>query len=462
MLATMSTGELKKHLKDKFKKGSDSDTDSETSEHELGYYVNDRVKLMQEVLKLIKPKKLLSMAPESMRDMESSAMKSLLLEELLGISTKRLRNILAGENLDYDSSTSSESAEERRTDDIEIISLDEITSDSEIFISDDNCMEIQLSETERLELEGVKSNSNKKNKQRKHKKGIEKVVVKKEDDKDRRKRKTKTKNKEIKTEPGTTAAANEEPVVNVLNLLELQARARAIRSQLANEVFAQSVEKDKIDAARLTEPIKTELQESEGELSSNSVILLSPENTNIVLVHSNSEDEKDNDKTEAKISKNEVDSKQIEKEESAVSESSKELSKLTGEEYNDDNDVLIVTEDDINLEKESERPEENVDNSSTWKTRWLDSKKVKDVLKTTKLINNLRQNRKLKVSSSQQSTSSDTQPKVDNPEIIKEPINTNDASTQDKVDLVELLSEETKDQTDSSPNCDVENKEGNK
>lgn len=426
----MCTGELKKHLKDKFKKCLDSETDSETSEHELGYYVNDRVKLMQEVLKLIKPKKLLSMAPESMRDMESSAVNALLLEELLGISKERLRNILAAENLDYDSSTSSESAEEKKTDDIEIISLDDITSDSEIFISDDNCMEIRLSETERLELEGVKS-SNKKCKQRKQKK----VVVKKEDDKDQRKRKRKTKSKELKKEP-ETVAGNKEPVVNVLNLLELQARARAIRSQLANEVFAQSVEKDncnKIPEVRAIEPIKMELPESDGELSSNSVILLSPENTNIVLVHSNSEDE--NNKNHNNQSKEKVASKEIEKEESVISESSKELPKqdkiadvnTTEEEYNDDNDVLIVTEDDINLEKESEKF-----TNSTWKTRWLESKKVKDVLKTTKLINNLRQNIKQKVSSPQQSTSSEIQlPEVvenkkDENTNIPGPMNTND------------------------------------
>lgn len=44
---------------------SDSDTDG--SEHELGYYVKNKVKLMKEVLKLIKPKKIKSMAPDCMK-----------------------------------------------------------------------------------------------------------------------------------------------------------------------------------------------------------------------------------------------------------------------------------------------------------------------------------------------------------------------------------------------------------
>lgn len=39
----------------------------EDSEHELSYYLNDRVKLMKEVLRIIKPKKIRSMAPKCMR-----------------------------------------------------------------------------------------------------------------------------------------------------------------------------------------------------------------------------------------------------------------------------------------------------------------------------------------------------------------------------------------------------------
>lgn len=44
-----------------------SDSDSEESEHELSYYLNDRIKLMKEVLKIIKPKKIKSMAPDCIK-----------------------------------------------------------------------------------------------------------------------------------------------------------------------------------------------------------------------------------------------------------------------------------------------------------------------------------------------------------------------------------------------------------
>lgn len=37
------------------------------SEHELFYYANDRIKLMKEVLKLIKPKKIKAIAPDVMK-----------------------------------------------------------------------------------------------------------------------------------------------------------------------------------------------------------------------------------------------------------------------------------------------------------------------------------------------------------------------------------------------------------
>lgn len=41
-----------------------SDSDSDESEHELSFYLNDRIKLMKEVLKIIKPKKIKTMAPD--------------------------------------------------------------------------------------------------------------------------------------------------------------------------------------------------------------------------------------------------------------------------------------------------------------------------------------------------------------------------------------------------------------
>lgn len=53
-------------MKTKSKKSSSSDNDSE-SEHELAYYTGDRIKLMQQAFKLIKPKSLLAMTPDCVK-----------------------------------------------------------------------------------------------------------------------------------------------------------------------------------------------------------------------------------------------------------------------------------------------------------------------------------------------------------------------------------------------------------
>lgn len=44
-----------------------SESDSGSSEHELAHYMSDKVKLMKEVLKLIKPKKIKAMAPDCIK-----------------------------------------------------------------------------------------------------------------------------------------------------------------------------------------------------------------------------------------------------------------------------------------------------------------------------------------------------------------------------------------------------------
>lgn len=69
----MNVAKLKKDKKIKPKKGkkikrlaNDSDSGSE-DEHELSYYLNDRVKLMKEVIQILSAAKIKSMAPEFMK-----------------------------------------------------------------------------------------------------------------------------------------------------------------------------------------------------------------------------------------------------------------------------------------------------------------------------------------------------------------------------------------------------------
>ncbi|KRT85282.1 hypothetical protein AMK59_645 [Oryctes borbonicus] len=236
--------------KQKSKKINVNSTDSgDESEHELFYYANDRIRLMKEVLKLIKPKKIKAIAPDFMKNLDIDEINSILLEELLGISNKRLRHILNGDNIDT-VSTSSESEQEQPP--IDVISLDDISdTDDDFGLGSVNT-----------------SNGN----------------VKKDTSDKTKSHKEKKRTKEIKKEKGHNStkkigAENEsDKLMNVLEILELQARARAIRSQLALE----SIHK-KSGTVEMSQTIEDD--------DDTAVILSSPKNEEIVITSSDSERE---------------------------------------------------------------------------------------------------------------------------------------------------------------------------
>lgn len=180
-------------------------SDSDESEHELSYYVNDRIKLMKEVLKIVKPKKIKLMAPSCLRNVDSEEINSMLLEELLGISNKRLKYIFNGQSLDEDSSTTSEDNHP-----IDVISLDDISDDELVINVDDD------------EDTGQKKDR-KDSKHRKCKRSRTKNSVKLEIEKNE------------KLPEGENEIGSNKNLMSVLELLELQARARAIKSQLLLE-----------------------------------------------------------------------------------------------------------------------------------------------------------------------------------------------------------------------------------
>ncbi|XP_008190353.1 DNA ligase 1 isoform X1 [Tribolium castaneum] len=224
-----------------------SDSDNEEDIHELSYYVNDRVKLMKEVLKIIKPKKIKSMAPECIRDLDIEELNSMLLEELLGISNKRLKYIFNGQNLDEDSS-STDPEEEKQP--IDIISLDDVSDDDFV-----------------IDVDSVKSKRKKHAKVKQESKGKK---IKKEKDK--------------KTNKLKEAPLQEENLMSVLELLELQARARAIRSQLMLEASKKNTQQTPV--------------EEHNDSDNDDVIIEIPKNEEIVITSSDSETEQPKDKNE--------------------------------------------------------------------------------------------------------------------------------------------------------------------
>lgn len=159
----------------------------------------------------------------------------MLLEELLGISNKRLKYIFNGQNPAEDSS-STNSEEDKPP--VDIISLDDVSEDDFVIIDSDSTA-------------------------KKREKTLKKKIKKEKSDNSR-------------TEP-----LNDGNLMSVLELLELQARARAIRSQLMLEAN----KKTSNDSAAVLEENKLESEEDDA------VIMEIPTNEEIVIDSSESDDD---------------------------------------------------------------------------------------------------------------------------------------------------------------------------
>ncbi|KAI8431620.1 hypothetical protein MSG28_016099 [Choristoneura fumiferana] len=184
---------IKKHkIKEENLAGSSS-KNRVSEEHDLAYFIHDRVELMHQVFSVLKSKEIKSFAPECVRRLPTDDLQELCLEELLGISSKRLCAILDGAEPPSDTESSSQSLEH-----LETISLDSISSDEEIL-----------------------SQGSKKKKKHRHAK------------KKRRRKSKGSESEDKQKDAGDSRAAR--AGLTVLELLELQARARAIRAQLHQE-----------------------------------------------------------------------------------------------------------------------------------------------------------------------------------------------------------------------------------
>ncbi|XP_050083120.1 uncharacterized protein LOC126569804 [Anopheles aquasalis] len=157
----------------------------------LGEYIDDRLELIRQVFSCVKPKEINYLLPDFLEGKSNDIIKERCLDELLGISTKRLRSIINNTKCPTDTESDSENSDLEKIE--EHISLDEISSDSD--------------------ADGKRSG----------KSGAA-----------RDKRKANAENSKPADERNGGDAKSEKEMT-VLELLELQARARAIRSQLALE-----------------------------------------------------------------------------------------------------------------------------------------------------------------------------------------------------------------------------------
>uniref|UniRef100_A0A182K6L7 Uncharacterized protein n=1 Tax=Anopheles christyi TaxID=43041 RepID=A0A182K6L7_9DIPT len=151
----------------------------------LGAFVDDRLELIRQVFSCVKPKEIKYLLPDFLEGKSNDVIKERCLDELLGISTKRLHAIINNTKCPTDTESSEGGSDVEKIE--EHISLDEISS------SESDSVDSKRTGKRNKKADGSKQ--------------------------------TDERNGEPKSEKEMT----------VLELLELQARARAIRSQLALE-----------------------------------------------------------------------------------------------------------------------------------------------------------------------------------------------------------------------------------
>lgn len=94
----------------------------------LSAFVDDRVELIRQAFMCLKPKEITCLAPDGLQSKSIEFIQEQCLDEVLGISTKRLLSIINSTQCPTDTDSSDD--EEEQT--VEHISLDEISSDSEV------------------------------------------------------------------------------------------------------------------------------------------------------------------------------------------------------------------------------------------------------------------------------------------------------------------------------------------
>jgi hypothetical protein len=70
--------------------------DLEKELHSIGHYINDPVEMIEQIFTVIKGPKLKAMLTSTLRDIPVDQLKALCMEQLDGMSKKRIRYILAG------------------------------------------------------------------------------------------------------------------------------------------------------------------------------------------------------------------------------------------------------------------------------------------------------------------------------------------------------------------------------
>ncbi len=104
---------------------SGEDSEAEEDLHPIGYYINDRAEIIEQIFSLIRGPKLRAMLTSTLRDIPVSELKSLCLEQLEWLSRKRIRYILAGKEMEDSSATEDDDDEEEERQDLIVLARKE-------------------------------------------------------------------------------------------------------------------------------------------------------------------------------------------------------------------------------------------------------------------------------------------------------------------------------------------------
>ncbi|XP_059092229.1 trichohyalin-like [Tigriopus californicus] len=105
---------------DHAEEGSDRELDLSRELHPIGYYINDREAMLNEVLSVVKGAKFKAMLTSTLRNLDPERLKALFLEQLEGMSKKRIKYVLAGQEMDESSETEDEADEDGEEEDLQV------------------------------------------------------------------------------------------------------------------------------------------------------------------------------------------------------------------------------------------------------------------------------------------------------------------------------------------------------
>ncbi|RZF47214.1 hypothetical protein LSTR_LSTR004923 [Laodelphax striatellus] len=369
--------------------------------HPISHYINDREEMIKQMFNVVSERQLMKMLPPELKGMSVEELQADCLIQLVGMSKKRIMAILEGRELESSSESPSES-------DLDGTSMEEepetIVKASKNKKSKKACKRTASTALQDTQKHAVLNSKKVKTKHRVKKEKIE-VIESEESDNDVVDINTAATIKEAGVLPEKENV--EHKGKTLLEILELEMRAKAIRALLERENQPEEEKQLKNEANKNPESAKTEntMGTTVEQVVNNVKEGIADKNNATDLIPSaNEKDSEDIVILDEEIIKIDLTSDD-DTPSKADDTSTKTADIVTEKEPNLNSQSTAVLQSDkpgSSTEISCERISSTVEKSSTspeksnWAQRWLDSSKVKKVVSTSKMCTNIR--RKIKKS----------------------------------------------------------------